>query len=44
MTINFNAAMNYSWMSQASYLDLSGIVAGDTTGLVTHLKESLGSS
>ncbi len=28
MTINIGKTMNYAWMSQASYLDLSSVGAG----------------
>ncbi len=41
MTINFTAATNYSWMSQASYLDLGTVVSGDTSGLIRRLQDSL---
>ena len=40
MTINFNAATNYSWMSQASYLDLTAVVPGSINSLVGYLKQS----
>ena len=40
MTINFSAARNYSWMSQASYLDLSTVINGNTDDLIRWLKNS----
>ena len=40
MAINFDAATNYSWMSQASYLDLSTVVAGNRDSLILNLNTS----
>ena len=40
MTINFKAATNYSWMSQASYLDLSAVTPGSANSLVGSLKQN----
>jgi Ca2+-binding RTX toxin-like protein len=40
MAINFTAAKNYSWMSQASYLDLSTVISGNADSLVNWLKSS----
>lgn len=40
MSIDTTKTMSYSWMSQASYLDLTGLLAVDTKGLVAHLKSS----
>ena len=40
MTINLTAAKNYSWMSQASYLDLSVVIAGNRSSLIGNLIDS----
>jgi Ca2+-binding RTX toxin-like protein len=40
MSIDTTKAMNYSWMSQAAYLDLVGIAANDTGALIAALQSS----
>jgi len=40
MSINFNTAMNYSWMSQASYLNLSAVNNSDVNEFKDALKNS----
>lgn len=40
MKIDFYMSRNYSWMSQASYLDLSEVVWGDRAGFVGMLQDS----
>jgi trimeric autotransporter adhesin len=38
MSIDTTKAMNYSWMSQASYLDLTAVIPGSATSLQGYLR------